>query len=792
MAETSAAWGIDIGQAGLKAIRLKYADAAGQVVAVAFDYIPHPKILSQPDAIPDELIAQALEKFLSRNDVKGDRICISVPGQTALTRFIQLPPVEASKVSEIVKYEARQQIPFALEDVCWQWQTLGSGTEESGYMLEAEVGLFAMKREQVMQHLKPFTDRKVEVDLVQIAPLALYNFLNYDRLGNRPGSESVKDDYTIVLDMGADNTTLMVSNGQKIWIRNVPLGGNHFTRALTKEMKLTFAKAEHLKINATKAPDPRSVFQALRPVFNDYVSEIQRSIGYFSSVNRNAKIGRIVGLGNGFKLAGLQKFLQQNLQYEIERVDSFPGLVGDSVLNASLFEENRMTFAVAYGLALQGLKLTRIHVDLLPEHIRTQRIIRKKKPWAVVTVASLMLPMAFSASLFARKAKDVGDERWGSAVNVATEVAKSAGADKSAYEAQAAAYKGQGEKDAQLVRSQQGRIDWLELRKAWTVALPRDSNDTLIAESQITQKNRIKVWKWTATKYKDLSEWFKAVKAATPGIEGHLRAEDRTNLPEGEGYVITLEILHYHQDVDPKTKKPLPDGSGTPWVRKTFINNLQKWRVSQQYPRPTGNVAVREIGITHPLIVEERRTEHIKYYLNRRNLQAARFQGVGANGVAGAIPMGPMGLGGGHGGPVVSPMPPGVVTPGGHSGPRMRPGKGGIGIVPRVGTKKDGKDKDVIDIPLTRCTVEFVWKPVPPDKRTIFGLLYDFFQRNPKGEAAAFDKAKAFVEKERKRVDAINTAIYAQAQQTGKIAHAGGRQHGGADYSRSGTDAGPV
>ena len=82
-------------------------------------------------------------------------------------------------------------------------------------------------------------------------------------------------------------------------------------------MKLTFAKAEHLKCNATKSPDPRAVFQALRPVFNDYVSEIQRSIGYFSSVNREANVAKVVGLGNGFKLAGLQKFLQQNLQYEV-------------------------------------------------------------------------------------------------------------------------------------------------------------------------------------------------------------------------------------------------------------------------------------------------------------------------------------------------------------------------------------------------------------------------------------------------------------------------------------------
>ena len=99
----------------------------------------------------------------------------------------------------------------------------------------------------------------------------------------------------VVLDIGADNTDLIITDGTRIWQRNVPIGGNHFTRALTKELKLTFAKAEHLKCNATKAPDPKAVFQALRPVFNDYVTEIQRSIGFFSSVNRDAKIGRIMG-----------------------------------------------------------------------------------------------------------------------------------------------------------------------------------------------------------------------------------------------------------------------------------------------------------------------------------------------------------------------------------------------------------------------------------------------------------------------------------------------------------------
>ena len=79
MPDKPGVWGIDIGQAGLKAMRLQYIESAEQVLTTAFDYVPHPKILSQPDAIPEELVPQALEKFLSRNDVKNDSVVISVP-----------------------------------------------------------------------------------------------------------------------------------------------------------------------------------------------------------------------------------------------------------------------------------------------------------------------------------------------------------------------------------------------------------------------------------------------------------------------------------------------------------------------------------------------------------------------------------------------------------------------------------------------------------------------------------------------------------------------------------------
>ncbi len=592
MAQKRAAWGIDIGQSSFKAIKLQYSEATDQVVAVAFDYIQYPKILSQPDAIPEEIVADAMQTFLSRNDVADDLIAISVPGHSSLARFIQLPPVESSRLAEIVKYEARQQIPFALEEVIWDFQPLGSGVEESGYLLDAEVGLFAMKRDQVHNAMRPFVNNKLEIEVIQTAPLALYNVLSFDEMGIKRG-EAVhpRDEYTIILDMGCDNTTLMISNGPKIWIRNIPVGGNHFTRALTKEMKLSFAKAEHLKCNATKSPDPRAVFQALRPVFNDYVSEIQRSIGFFSSVNRQAKVNKVVGLGNGFKLAGLQKFLQQNLQYEVEKPDGFKSLAGDSVVNSALFIDNVLSFAVPYGLALQALEVTRIRTTLLPPEIATARMVRRKKPWAVLTAAGVLVGASVAMVGNGISYGRVHSQNFVEAEEAAKTFGGAVSAQVQAYDGEKGTFASAKKKIEDLVVGRRS-MDWMELFNTINDCLPVDDNPS---QKPIALRDVISITNISFKKEADVNTaWFSTVTG--PGMETprqNMRPADLAAPPSGEGYIVTVHGMHWHHNPED------PEGRDVLYLRRTLLDNLQKDKLERSgFERDVGRM-----GISHATIL---------------------------------------------------------------------------------------------------------------------------------------------------------------------------------------------
>ena len=107
MAAPLEAWGIDVGQVALKAVKIR--ELGDKVEAIAYEYIEHPKVLSQAGDDAEELTRQALQKFLSRNDLTDAQIAISAPGHHTLARFTKLPPVDEKKVPDIVRYDRNRR-----------------------------------------------------------------------------------------------------------------------------------------------------------------------------------------------------------------------------------------------------------------------------------------------------------------------------------------------------------------------------------------------------------------------------------------------------------------------------------------------------------------------------------------------------------------------------------------------------------------------------------------------------------------------------------------------------------
>ena len=382
MPKTVDAWGIEVGANALKAVHLV---SNGEEIDVAdYEVMPFKQILATPDIDVDEEVRVKLDEFLSRHTITKSTVLISVPGHMAFARFAKLPPVDPKKVNDIVTFEATQQIPFPMEQVEWDYQIFMQ--EDSP---DVEVGIFAITKDRVGQFLANYRAVGLTPDGLTLSPLAVYNAVAHEMdLGeDSPG--------VIIMDIGTTSTDVIIVESGAVWLRTLPIGGNNFTEALVRAFKLSFPKAEKLKREAGTSKYAKQLFQAMRPVFADLVQELQRSLGYYQSLNRESNLTQIVGLGSTFRLPGLQKFLKQQLDIDVIRPDTFKKVQIEGHRSAD-FASHSIELGTAYGLALQGLELERVSANILPRQIIKQRLWRKKQWW--IGVAALLM---FGATVLA-------------------------------------------------------------------------------------------------------------------------------------------------------------------------------------------------------------------------------------------------------------------------------------------------------------------------------------------------------------------------------------------------------
>jgi len=375
-------WAIDIGSSSLKALRLQ--SAGDRIEVTGLDYIEHPKILSVEGINEEEknqIIRTSISTFVARNSLGKDDIAVSVPGQTSFARFIKLPPVDPKKIPEIIKFESVQQIPFDINEVEWDWQMMPKPDSP-----DIEVGIFAIKNELISRYLENFSAENLQVSLVQMSPMALYNYAQFDR--NELDETDKKA--VVVLEMGSADTNLVICTKLSVWQRCIPLGGNNFTRAIAEAFKLDFQKAEKLKRGAPVSKYARQIFHAMKPVFSDLAAEIQRSLGYYSGSHRGTSYTKIICLGGGFKLQGLAKYIQQSTQLPAIRPDVFEKIVPSASVSSAKLHDNICDLAVTYGLGLQSLGFAKVNSNLLPKGI-ARRMSWAKKSKFFIAAASILL-----------------------------------------------------------------------------------------------------------------------------------------------------------------------------------------------------------------------------------------------------------------------------------------------------------------------------------------------------------------------------------------------------------------
>ncbi|MBI4557399.1 MAG: type IV pilus assembly protein PilM [Candidatus Hydrogenedentes bacterium] len=350
-----------------------------------------------------EIRRETLKSLLKDAKVRTKRSLFAVPGQSVFTRTRALPPVPEYKVTQIVRYEIQQQIPFSLDQIALDYQVLNR-TEAGGY----EVLMAAIKVDVVEKRLETLRDVKRHIDTVDVAPLAAYNWLKHT------GEFGDQGECVAMIDLGASTTDLVIEREKQFrFTRSLNLGGNDVTSALAGAFGLSFADAEKLKREKGFAPsgDPQRDGKGgdiVGQVLARLVGEISRSFAYFRSQPGGGTVSRVIVTGGGACLRNIIPYLQRQLGVEVRIAQPLAGLaIGPA---AQEVNERPEQATVVLGLALRTCESVPIEINLIPPRIQ-QAALRKEQAfyWAL-SFATLALIFASIIPVSANKNKNVRNQ----------------------------------------------------------------------------------------------------------------------------------------------------------------------------------------------------------------------------------------------------------------------------------------------------------------------------------------------------------------------------------------------
>src|SRR3954463_15677967 len=337
----------------------------------------------------EAVILKAVQEMLAEKGIKSRNVNVCAPGFHVFSKFVKLPPVDASKVTQIIQYEAQQNVPFPLSEVVWDYQILGS--TPSG---ELEVLLVAIKADIVEGLFRVTEAAKMHLQLCDVSPAALCNAFrfNYGDL----------EDCTMLLDIGAKTSNLLFFEKGKVFSRSINLGANSITQDFANESKLKFDNAEKIKIEegfvslggAYEEPDnphQAAISKIARQFMTRLHIQVNQTMQFYRGQQGGSAPQRLFLSGGASVMPYTAQFFAEKLNVPVEYFNPLRNIQLDPSLNLEELARVAHSLGEVVGLGLRNLAHCPVELNLMPKSSLKRQQFNQKKPYLIASVFCLIL-----------------------------------------------------------------------------------------------------------------------------------------------------------------------------------------------------------------------------------------------------------------------------------------------------------------------------------------------------------------------------------------------------------------
>ncbi|AXA35939.1 Type IV pilus biogenesis protein PilM [Candidatus Sumerlaea chitinivorans] len=160
--------GVDIGTTSVKIAEIVAEKTGARVTRLLSTELPVGR--GQTDAERNAAVARVIRDLLKENKVATKHAVFCLSGQHVFIRRIRIPRTTEERMHRIIAYEARQQIPFALENAVVEYQVFDFDDPA-----EVEVLLVAVKKDLVAEMMKLIGKLGLKPVMISVSSLALFN-----------------------------------------------------------------------------------------------------------------------------------------------------------------------------------------------------------------------------------------------------------------------------------------------------------------------------------------------------------------------------------------------------------------------------------------------------------------------------------------------------------------------------------------------------------------------------------------------------------------------------------------
>jgi type IV pilus assembly protein PilM len=356
------------------------------------------------EATREVAMVRGLQEAFVEKAFESRNVNICAPGYHTFSKFVKLPPVDTSKVTQIIQYEAQQNVPFPLEEVVWDYQILGAAPTG-----ELEVLLVAIKSDVVEGLSRTAEKAGLRLQLVDVSPAALCNAFRYN-YGDIEGC-------TMLLDIGARTSNLLFFEKGNVYSRGINIGAQSITQDFAKESKLGYDEAERLKIEEgfvslggayeePENPHQAAISKIARQVLTRLHIQVNQTIQFYRGQQGGSPPDRLFLSGGATSMPYTAQFFSEKLNLPVEYFNPLRNLQIDPELPREELAKVAHSLGEVVGLGLRNLAHCPVELNLMPKSSLKRQEFNQKKPYLVASVFCLILVVFACAWFYDKVASD--------------------------------------------------------------------------------------------------------------------------------------------------------------------------------------------------------------------------------------------------------------------------------------------------------------------------------------------------------------------------------------------------